>query len=170
MSETDYIELARVNRPHGIKGGLSVVLHNKESKTLQKGSVVFSRGVDDQNFVKWTVDRAQYGNKLIVYLEGMNDRTELEKLLPFDLFIPREHFEDLSSDEFYLVDLINAKVYDFESHQEIGVIENFSDNGMQTIFNMKIDGKELLLPYTDYFIPEIDVKNKKVFIRLPEYC
>lgn len=176
MKKDNLVQLAFVAHPHGIRGEAELRLLNPihEESVLDEGMKVWLFPASPKSQLKsegeeWTIAKLRFGNKVICTFEGMRDRTHLETLLPFDLYLDRESFPELEDGEFYLVDLIGMKVVGVDG-AELGVLKSFSDNGMQDLFEIKLnDGSEITLPYVDAFFPEIDVENEKIVMIMPEY-
>jgi 16S rRNA processing protein RimM len=171
----DLIKLASVTRPHGIKGEVELnLLNNIEDSILDDEMKVWLVPTSAKSKLKtegeeWTIQKLRFGNKAICLFEGIKDRTHLETLLPFDLYVTREQFPEPDENEFYLVDLIDLPVFN-EEGTKIGKLESFSDNGQQYLFDIRLDtGERITLPYVEAFFPEIDVKNKKIVMIAPEY-
>ena len=173
---TKMVKIANVFHPHGIKGEAELRLFNEnyEESILEEGmKVVLYPGSDKSQISKageeWVIQKIRFGNKVICQFEGIKDRTELESMLPFELFVPREAFPETEQDEVYLVDLIDWDVVSPEGHK-IGTLESFSDNGMQYLFDIRMeDGSLVTLPYVDAFFPHIDTEKKNIVMIMAEY-
>lgn len=176
MQKSQLIKLASGYHPHGIKGDIELKLLNDDpnESVLDDGMKVWLFPASEKsklakNGEEWTITKLRFGNKVICTLEGMKDRTHLETLIPFDLYLDRSLFPETEDDQVYLVDLVGVTTVSPEG-DELGVIESFDDNGMQYIFNVRMKSGELLsLPYVDQFFPEIDMDSKKITMILPEY-
>lgn len=176
VDKAKLIKMAYAPRPHGIKGEVELKLLNPnlEESILEEGMSVWAFPASEKSSVnqageEWVIKRLGFGNKVIAYFEGVTDRTQLEKLLPFEIYLDRESFPEADDDEVYLVDLIDMPVFSPEN-VKIGVLESFSDNGMQYLFDVRLEnGEKITLPYVDAFFPEIDVENKKITMIMPEY-
>lgn len=171
----DLIKLASVTRPHGIKGEAELNLLNTiEDSILDEEMKVWIVPTSPKSILKtegeeWTIAKLRLGNKAICLFEGIQDRTHLEKILPFDLYLHRDQFPEPDENEVYLVDLVNLPVYSPEG-VKLGKLESFSDNGQQYLFDVRLEsGEKITLPYVDAFFPSIDVENKKITMILPEY-
>lgn len=171
----DLIKLAGVTRPHGIKGEAELnLLNNIEDSILDEEMQVWLIPTSPKSKLKadgeeWTIQKLRFGNKAICLFAGIKDRTHLETLLPFDLYLSRDQFPEPEGDEVYLVDLIEMPVYSPEG-EKLGKLESFSDNGQQYLFDVRLEsGERITLPYVDAFFPEIDMENKKIVMILPEY-
>ena len=110
-----------------------------------------------------------FGHRVIVYLEGITNRNEVEDLIPFEIYI-READLPRDESEVYLRDLIGLDLVDAESGEPRGRIEKISSNGVQDLIVYKDqNNKRKELPLIDQFFPEIDLEAKLVKINEPDY-
>lgn len=176
MKKEELIKIASASHPHGIKGEVELRLlnDNPEESILDDGIKVYLYPFNEKSKIssygeEWTINKIRIGNKVIAQFEGIKDRTHLETILPFEIYLHRDDFPEADEDEVYLVDLVDMKVVSPEG-EELGELESFSDNGMQYLFNVRMkSGEVVTLPYVDAFFPEIDTENKKIVMVLPEY-
>ena len=69
-------------------------------------------------------------------------------------------------DEFYMEDLVGFRAEVCEGIE--GVISDYIDSPMNPLFELRIDGQEVLIPAVDEFVAEIDIEQKVVVFELPE--
>ena len=170
------VTLAKVFHPHGIKGEaeLRLLNDNPDESILEEGMTVYLYPASEKSQVskggeEWVIQKLRFGNKVICTFEGMKDRTHLETLLPFEVRLPRDAFPETDDNEVYLVDLVDMDVVNTD-REKIGTLESFSDNGMQYLFEVRLnDGSKMTLPYVEAFFPEIDMENKQIVMIMPEY-
>lgn len=175
MKKEDLIKLGFVANPHGIKGEAELRLLNAEDSILEDSMTVFlfpstPKSKISKTGEEWLIQKIRFGNKVICQFEGIKDRTHLESLIPFEIYLDRESFPEADDDEVYLVDLVDMDVVN-EDGDVIGKLESFSDNGMQYLFDLRIgaNGEKLTLPYVDAFFPKIDMEKRQITVILPEY-
>ena len=176
MKKEDLIKLAYVAHPHGIKGEAEIRLVNPDpnESVLDDDMKVFLFPSSAKSKIhpqgeEWLIQKIRFGNKVIAQFEGMKDRTHLESLIPFEIYLDRESFPETEGDEVYLVDLIDMDVVNQEG-EKIGKLESFSDNGMQYLFDIRMNSGEVMtLPYVDAFFPEINMEEKHIVMIMPEY-
>ncbi|WP_408096782.1 ribosome maturation factor RimM [Peredibacter sp. HCB2-198] len=176
MKKEDLVKLAFVAHPHGIKGEAEIRLinDNPEESILDDEMKVWLFPSSPKSKIKatgeeWTIQKIRFGNKVICQFEGVKDRTHLESLIPFEIYLDRESFPEPEEDEIYLVDLVDMDVVNQEG-EKVGKLESFSDNGMQYLFDVRMDtGEVVTLPYVDAFFPEIDMEAKQITMIMPEY-
>lgn len=176
MKKEDLVKLAYVAHPHGIKGEAEIRLlnDNPDESILDDDMKVWLFPSSPKSKVKgtgeeWTISKIRFGNKVICQFEGIKDRTHLESIIPFEIYLDRASFPEPEEDEVYLVDLVDMDVVN-EDGVRVGTLESFSDNGMQYLFDVRLEtGEKITLPYVDAFFPEIDMENKKITMIMPEY-
>jgi len=165
-----FIQLGTCRKPHGIKGGFVFNLINTDDSVLKKSSKILIKSLG-QSFTdkEYQIKQISFGNKIICYLKGIENRNQVEELIPFDIFIDKDLLPDLDEDEVYLSDLIGFKVIDQENNDLIGTLINFSYNGSHDILEIKLNSEEeLLIPYIDQFVKEIDLNNKTISVVTPQ--
>lgn len=176
MKEDQLIKLGFVAHPHGIKGEAEIRLLNQdlEESVLDDEMKVWLFPASAKSKVnpkgeQWTIQKIRFGNKVICQFEGVKDRTHLESLIPFEIFLERDMFPEAPEDEVYLVDLVDMDVVN-EDGVKVGTLESFADNGMQILFEVRLEtGEKMTLPYVDAFFPEIDMEKKQITMIMPEY-
>ena len=170
------VKLAFVSHPHGIKGEaeLRLLNPNYEESVLDEDMKVWLFPSSPKSKLssqgeEWVIEKLRFGNKVICQFKGIKDRTQLESLIPFELYLDRKNFPELDEDEFYLVDLIDMDVVN-EEQIKVGILKSFSDNGHQYLFDvLLLSGEVITLPYVDAFFPEVDMEKKQITMVMPEY-
>ena len=157
--------VGRLGRPHGIRGEVTVEIRTDEPELrFAPGSSVFlSSGKSIKiESIRW------HKNLLLVKFEGIKDRNESETLRGNlveveidDLELPEDE------DEFYDRQLIGLKV--IENGAEIGTLEDVLHLPGHDLLSIKLhDGKEMLLPFVEQFVPEIDLEAGQIFVTPPQ--
>ncbi|MCS6901109.1 MAG: ribosome maturation factor RimM [Myxococcales bacterium] len=149
------IPLAEVARPHGVRGELRVKLYHRDSNLLQALSEVILRHPDgEENLVK--IVRVQRANgAMLVHIEGCEDRTHAEELRGAQILVPREVFPPLEEGEFYVCDLMGAKVIAPEG--EVGEVEGFLSYPTCDALVIRTPVGRTELPLVDGLVDAIDV-------------
>jgi len=163
--DTNRVLLGTCKSVHGIKGAVVFNLFNDESSVLESGMDVYTskEGAD-----KFHIKDINFTNKVIVYLEGIEDRSSSEDIVPFDIYLDRAHFPKASADEFYLNDLIGFKVIN-DAGKDVGVINSFYSHGASDIAVIILkNSQELELPFVKNFFPNIDLDKSEVTMLNPE--
>lgn len=100
-------------------------------------------------------------NNYRTQLQNVNSESEAKRLLKKDIYIERIENSDNSD---YLVD--NFKVYN--NNKYIGVVISTINKTGQSIMEVKMFDKVVLIPLVDQFIVEINDEELKIDMDLPE--
>lgn len=149
------IPLAEVARPHGVRGELRLKLYNRDSDLLVSLPEVILRHPDgEQDVVKLT--RVQRANDaLLVRVEGCDDRDHAEELRGAQILVPREVFPPPEEGEFYVCDLIGAKV--LAPDGEVGEVEGLLSYPTCDALVIRTPEGRTELPLVADLVDEIDV-------------
>lgn len=173
MNKENLVKIAFVSHPHGIKGEAELRLLNPE-QILEEGMKVWLypstlKSKLNSEGEEWSVQKLRYGNKTICHFEGIKDRTHLESLIPFEIYLAREDFPELEEDDFYMIDLVGMIVVN-EAGIELGSVQDFADNGAQYLLELRLtSGEVITLPFVENFFPEVNVEDRKITMIMPEY-
>ena len=84
------------------------------------------------------------------------------------LTIDRSEAAPLAEGEFYTFDIIGLTVYSTEG-EELGTVENVLRTGSNDIYQARRpEGGELLIPALKSVVREIDVRNGRMVVDMPE--
>ena len=161
---SDLILLGYVAKAFGTKGGLHIKLINPASSSLAVNSKVTVKLKGSEPRVM-TICEVVPNSR--IYFAEITDRTAAEKLQGAELYLNRADFPDLLEDEFYLGDLIGARVI-LANGDEAGVLTGFSSNNIQLLLEVKTpSGYVASVPLVDAIVLDIDCENKIITIDPP---
>ncbi|MEY3697251.1 MAG: hypothetical protein RJA41_901 [Actinomycetota bacterium] len=156
--------VGRLGRPHGIRGEVTVEIRTDEPDLrFAPGSSVF---LSSGKLLK--IESARWHqNLLLIKFEGIKDRNDSETLRGNlvevevdDLELPEEE------DEFYDRQLIGLEV--IENGQKIGLLDDVLHLPGHDLLSIRLnDGKEMLLPFVEQFVPVIDLEARQVVVTPP---
>ena len=168
----DQLRVARIGKPHGTRGEVTVELFTDSPDTrFVEGNVftVLSGGGPSEVFHKLTVEKARW-NKTIMLLKfaEFSDRNTAESLRNSELYAAPE-VSDVDDDSWYADDLIGLSVHedDFEN-PALGEVSGLTTGDAQDLLEIRLtDGREVLLPFVDEIVPEIDEERGAIVITPP---
>jgi len=122
MQLDNYFEIGYVLKPHGLKGGLSIILDvDDPANYTEMESVIVN---SDNQLIPFFVSSIQLnGSRGILHLEDIHSLEEAEKLRSSKLFLPIEVLPELENGKFYYHEVIGYHVVD-EQTGRLGIIEN----------------------------------------------
>jgi 16S rRNA processing protein RimM len=158
-TDTAWVALAEIARPHGVRGELRLRLYNPDSDVLlhQKSvQLTLPSGVIRTEVVKGA---RRANDAILMYLASVSDRDVAEPLRGSTVSIPRDAFERLDAGEFYAVDVIGSQVVErLESGEtvDIGRVKDFVSYPTVDVFVVQADGGEALdVPSTEAFVVDV---------------
>ena len=144
--------VARIVGPHGIRGLLKLKFFGDDVSILEQEGLIFNeKGLP----VSLTLKNKNKDFWLIT-MDGINDRTDAEKLGKVDLYINRSSLHDTQEDEYYYEDLIGLDVFNTEN-EKIGTVLALGNFGASDVIEIKTTtGKTFMLPFKDDYVPTIE--------------
>ncbi|MDE2945425.1 MAG: ribosome maturation factor RimM [Gemmatimonadota bacterium] len=187
MSDAPVI-VARIARPHGIRGGLLLEAETDHAEALfQAGRRLhlIDQGADTVARTDTggradataraggapppralTVETARlHGGRWLVEVREVADRTAAERLRGARLAVPREELPDLPDGGYLLHDLIGLSVC--EEDTTIGVIREVYDQPGAPLLALDVDGRERLVPFEADLVVDLDFEAGEVRMKLP---
>ena len=161
------IAAGRVAKTFGLNGELAVTLY--EPFTYETNEEPVYVQIDDI----WTPlffhsFRPRGKNKATVVFEDLDTEYRASELVGREFYLFAEPEErDPDDDELYLEDLTGYAVR-FEGHENTGTITGFIESEFNPLFEIDLDGEEVLIPAADDFIVEISQKQRLVTMNIPD--
>jgi len=159
-----WIELGVIARPQGVKGEIRVHVFNPNSTVLEELAEVFLIGEEDEEPALVEIRSVRRGPKaLIMRLEGVSSREDVEALRGYALCIPRAALPDLEDGEYYHADLIGLEA--FEDTESIGRVVDVLDYPSAECLKIERPGGFLEVPMLPKWLVRVDVDAGKVLLR-----
>jgi 16S rRNA processing protein RimM len=155
------VEIGRLTRPHGVRGEVRVHLHFAGSETLEHvDSVTLVRG--GVTLGERRVLSARRADKAaLLRLEGVADRDAAETLRGAGVCVPRAALPPLDDGEYYLSDLVGARVV--APGGPVGeVVEVRVHPSVDSLIVRTPDGRLLEQAITEPWVARVDVKERLV--------
>lgn len=164
---SEIAEIGRFNKPHGIKGEISVSVDGNIDLEDVKCIIVRIDGIFVPFFLKSV--RPKTADTSLITIEGIDSEEKAQELTNRDIYILRSDLPEEETDEdgLYASDLIGYEINDVTSG-EIGVIEDINDSTQNILFIVRTpEGKELYIPVAEEFILSVDPDNGIVKTDIP---
>lgn len=159
--------VGRIGRAHGIKGEVSVEVRTDEPELRLAPGAVLATDPAATGPLTIATGRVQSG-RLMLRFEGVSDRTGAEALRNTLLIAevdPEETPED--PEEFYDHQLIDLDVVTVDG-REVGRITEITHLPYQDLLVVRRpDGSEVLIPFVEEIVPEIDLAEQRAVIDPP---
>lgn len=154
------IKVGKIIGFHGLKGEVKVKSSTDFAKErFQVGNELFLS--DQKNIIEVKIRSVRYHkNNYLIAFDGYPSLNDVEMFKGYDLIVKEEMLNELEEDEFYYFDLIGMKVYDHDNNL-LGTVSSVMETGANEVLVIKGD-KEILIPFVDHFIKDIDLDNKTI--------
>jgi 16S rRNA processing protein RimM len=160
--EPETLEVGRVSKAHGIAGELRVVPHWESSDVLARVEEIWL-SLKGQSF-KYTVERARaVPRAFLIKLLGVEDRTAAEALHGAPVSVPRSVLPPLEPGEYYLIDLVGAKVIGPDG--EVGEVSGIVSHPTVDVIVVRLpNGKSAEQPLSAPWLASVDVAAREVVL------
>ena len=163
------LKVGKIVNTHSLKGEVKVISSTDfEEERFKKGSkLLITRG---NQLIREVIVESYRNHKnfLLVKFEGIDSVEEAEKLKNLQIKIDSDEVGELEENEFYFHQIIGCQVFD-ENDRNLGEIIDILTPGANDVWVIKgEEGKEILIPYIEDVVKQIDITNKKVNIEVME--
>ena len=106
--------------------------------------------------------------KLIINFVEINNIEQAKEINGFQIKIRRDLLPEKNENEFYIKDLLGIDVY--ENDEKIGEVLDVMETAAHEILIIKdtISKEEIMIPFIEQFVEEIDFKNNRINVKLIE--
>lgn len=166
----EWFNVGKIVNTQGIKGEVRVVSRTDFTESRYKvGNTLYlfkSEGTDPIEVIVKS-HRVHKSFDLLMF-EGYNNLNDVEKLRDYVIKVPEDQLEELEENEYYFHEIIGCVVFT-EEGEELGKISEILTPGANDVWVVKRKGeKELLIPYIEEIVKEINVDDKIIKIHLME--
>lgn len=161
----DLLKVGVITSTHGIRGEVKVYPTTDDLKRftylkeciLDTGKQKLPLEVEGCKFFK---------NQAILKFKGFDNINDIEKYKGSGLYVTRENAVPLEEGEFYIADIIDAKVYEADGSC-LGILTDVLETGANDVYVVKMEnGKELLIPAIPQCILDVNVEEPSVTVQL----
>jgi len=167
MRKEDCFYLGKIAKKFSFKGEVLIYLDTDEPELYEDMESVFVEF--GKNLIPYFIENSSLHKNdfLRVRFEDVKTEAEADELLGNAVYLPLKMLPKLTGNKFYFHEVIGFEVED-KRLGIVGVIQSINDSSAQPLFEVLKGDVEILIPMIDHFLVEIDRKNKKVKMDLPE--
>jgi len=180
----DWVPLAEVARPHGVRGELRLKIFNEDSDVLVDAARVHLKKKSGEE-VDFHVERARRAvDAVLVKLRGLDDRDRADELRGALVCLRRRDFPELDEGEFYVCDVVGAEVVfagdapgageegarGAPGERRLGIVRRLDSYPTVDTLIVAADdgGKDWEVPLVEAVVERVDVGAKRVALRTLE--
>ena len=163
----NYLEIGQIIGTHGLKGIVKVKPLTDDITRFNKLKIVYINVKDEP--IEFSIEKVQYNKSMVLLkLKGIDTIEKAEQYRNFYIKIDRKDSVKLPEDSYFIIDLIGCDVYD-EKDNFLGKLDDIYPTGSNDVYAVKNDlGKQILLPAIKDVVKQVDIKNKKIVVKLLE--
>lgn len=159
----DFISIAKVLKPQGIKGELKCKVLTEKLDIFGSLTHLFC----DKKEIKVvsSVHRLGYA---YIKLENVVSRNDAENFRNKTFFLDRESYGKLKEDNYFIEDLVGCEIFD-DKNNKIGMVDDIENYGATDIVIVQEEWAKYSVPFLKKIFKKIIPENKKIIIDLEEY-
>lgn len=158
------IRIGKTVKTHGINGEVLIKFEAGKTPANESEPVFLDfEGIQVPFFIVSL--RSSIDTEWFVIFEEVNDKTKAEKLLGRAVYVHQDNLA-LNEDEFSLDTLTGYDVID-KKQGRVGVL-SLIQKGAQDLMIIDNNGEEILIPFVEDFLVEINPDKKQIIVETPD--
>ncbi len=161
----DFLKVGVITSTHGIRGEVKVFPTTDDLKrfTYLKECIM---DTGNERIPMEVTGCKFFKKQAILKFKGYDTIEDIEPYKGAALWVSREDAVPLEEGEFYLADIMDAKVYE-EDGRYLGILTEVMETGANDVYVVTMEhGKELLIPAIPQCIVDVNVEEPRLTVRL----
>ena len=150
----------------GNKGNVKINPCITPNDFLLKFDSIYVEHYEDKRKFKVLMAK-RHKNIYVFSLEGINDMNVAEDLMGSSVYVPSLDVKKLKDNEFFYHDLEGLDVYS-ETGELVGKVDHIQKGGNDILVIKDEEGKEIMIPFVDELVPEVNLIEKTITINAIE--
>jgi 16S rRNA processing protein RimM len=168
IPKADCDKVGFFKKTHGVSGELVLEYEPQFEYSIENADRFFVEleGLLVPFFIMEDGFRFKTENSAILTFDGVESEKYAKRMVGSSVFLFKDEII-VMTDELSDSELVDYLLVD-EKLGEIGIIDQIDNYSGNIVFTVNFNGKELLVPFNEDFLLEIDKQNKVIKLRLPE--
>lgn len=158
----DLIKIAKIVSAHGLNGEVKIFPYTDDLNGFKEYNEIYIDGEELE-----IISQKITSKFIVLKLKGFDYIDDVKRLIDKDVFIDKAQMPSLEEGEYYIHELIAMEVYS-EADEFIGIVKDVMETSANHVLVVDHDGKEALIPFVKAFIKELDLKHRKIKVKLIE--
>ena len=107
-----------------------------------------------------------HSNKSFVLFQDLKTLEAANQLVGISAYLPLDLLPEKDGNDFYSHEVVDFLVID-EEKGELGKVQEIIEYPTQSLIQIVINGKEVLIPIHDDIIQDVNREEKKIYIKAP---
>ncbi len=160
-----FVAVGRLMRTHGLFGDILCrpLTHDFERHSLlKKVYLELSKGEIKEAFISHS---ETYGSLWKFRFEGFNSPESIQPFVSAYVLVPEAERLPLPEGQFYFSDFENFEAVDKDGNL-LGKVLSAQEMPSVNVFNLLVGTKEVVVPWIDDCILDVDMENKRIVVEL----
>ena len=167
MTLSPHLQVGYVAKAHGLRGEVVIRTFDPSSEVLFEVKRARLRRRDGAELDLSLEDARANGKDVVVIFAQVRTREEAEVLVGATVSVLREEIEPPAEGEYFQGDLVGLEAVG-EDGRPLGTVEEIWSTGEVPTLVIRRGGEELLVPFAEDFVGEVDVERGRIVVRPPE--
>ncbi len=159
-----HLIVARILGPHGLQGEVKAEVLTDFPDRFSLLKTVY---VGDELTPAVLEGHRLQGGKIILKLEGCEDRENAAELQGKLVYVTLEEAVPLAEDEYYVYEIMGLEVWTTEG-EFLGYVDEVLHTGSNDVYVVKNGRGEVLVPALSDVVREVDLERGRIEVRLME--
>ncbi len=165
MTKDKCFYVGKIVKTHGLKGEVTLRIDNEQFDDIEELNY-FLLDLNDILIPYFIENISYHSNKSFILFQDMKTLEQASQLVGTAAYLPLELLPEKDGNDFYSHEVVDFLVVD-EEKGELGTVREIIEYPTQSLIQIVINNKEVLIPIHDDIIKDVDREGKKIFIKAP---
>ncbi|HEY6843970.1 MAG TPA: ribosome maturation factor RimM, partial [Thermoanaerobaculia bacterium] len=168
-SNSNRIAIGVIRKAHGVRGEASVEPWTDSADRFSQLKNVTLVSPDETETRDATIESVRaHGDRALVKFADIATPEAVQQMQEWTIEIPESEARALEPDEYFLHDLAGLHLIDKQGRDRGTILEAYEGGGGILLNVKKRNGKTYEVPFAQEICTEINLKEKKIVVELPE--
>lgn len=165
MTKDTCFYVGKIVKTHGLKGEVTLRIDNEQFDKIEELNY-FLLDINDKLIPYFVENITFHSNKSFVLFQDLKTLEAANQLVGKSVYLPLDLLPEKDGNDFYSHEVVDFLVID-EEKGELGKVQEIIEYPTQSLIQVLINGKEVLIPIHDDIIQDVNREEKKIYIKAP---
>lgn len=165
MTKDTCFYVGKIVKTHGLKGEVTLRIDNEQFDEIEELNY-FLLDINDKLIPYFVENITFHSNKSFVLFQDLKTLEAANQLVGKSVYLPLDLLPEKDGNDFYSHEVVDFLVID-EEKGELGKVQEIIEYPTQSLIQIVINGKEVLIPIHDDIIQDVNREEKKIYIKAP---
>lgn len=165
MTKDTCFYVGKIVKTHGLKGEVTLRIDNEQFDEIEELNY-FLLDINDKLIPYFVENITFHSNKSFVLFQDLKTLEAANQLVGKSVYLPLDLLPEKDGNDFYSHEVVDFLVID-EEKGELGKVQEIIEYPTQSLIQILINDKEVLIPIHDDIIQDVNREDKKIYIKAP---